>query len=172
MRNSGVRNTLDTVLSQVSVGDDCWEWLGYRTERGYGRIGWRGRQAYTHRLMYELLRGPIGPWLTIDHLCRNTGCQNPWHMEQVTRAENTARSESASSRNRRKTHCPRGHEYTVGARPGGRKERRCKTCNRDYMRLVYKNRARKASNDLRRMDSAQCGFSSNGGAETATHLYF
>lgn len=41
--------------------------------------------------MYELLVGPIPEGLTIDHLCRNTMCVNPDHLEPVTHRENLMR---------------------------------------------------------------------------------
>lgn len=66
----------------------CWEWVGRRDVKGYGRCG-DGRWA--HRAIYELLVEPIPQGLTIDHLCFNPGCVNPAHLEPVTRAENTRR---------------------------------------------------------------------------------
>ena len=68
--------------------DGCWQWKGSLTYDGYGSFGGTG----SHRYVYELLVGPIPTGLTIDHLCRNTWCCNPDHMEPVTRAENTRRA--------------------------------------------------------------------------------
>jgi hypothetical protein len=86
----------------------CW---GHRLKRGQ----WGYRQAKVgrkhnklHRLIYEHLRGPIPEGLVLDHLCRNTGCCNPDHLEPVTNSENASRG----GRPRPKpTHCPRGHAY-------------------------------------------------------------
>lgn len=47
----------------------CWLWLR-GTAFGYGQISVGGKNAFAHRLSYELLRGPIPAGLTIDHLCR------------------------------------------------------------------------------------------------------
>jgi hypothetical protein len=47
--------------------------------------------VYAHRVVYKLLRGPIWTGYEPDHLCRDRGCQNPWHMELVTHAENGRR---------------------------------------------------------------------------------
>ena len=62
-----------------------------------------------HRWSYEHHVGPIPEGLTVDHLCRNTSCVNPEHMEVVTREENAYRG----SRNKDKTHCDKGHELTA-----------------------------------------------------------
>lgn len=52
---------------------------------------------------------PISDGLQIDHLCRNTWCVNPTHLESVTPKVNTLRSNAQSAINARKTHCNRGH---------------------------------------------------------------
>jgi hypothetical protein len=87
--------------------DECWPWIAGRTAGGYGLFWFTGppRTATTaHRVSYELHGGTIPAGLEVDHLCRNTLCVNPTHLEPVTRHENEARKP-------RKTHCPQGHEY-------------------------------------------------------------
>jgi HNH endonuclease len=86
----------------------CWQWRGSTDGRGYGAL--RSQKAY--RFAYELLIGPIPEGLEIDHLCRNTMCVNPWHLEPVTHAENLRRGNSPWQVNRRKTHCKQGHKFT------------------------------------------------------------
>lgn len=65
----------------------CWEWIGAKNRLGYGV--WHSVPA--HRLSYERERGPIGPGLHIDHLCRNPSCIRPDHLEPVTPRENSMR---------------------------------------------------------------------------------
>lgn len=47
----------------------CWEWAAYRTPSGYGTCWLDGQQRRAHRVMYELIEGPIPEGLTLDHLC-------------------------------------------------------------------------------------------------------
>ena len=50
-----------------------------------------------HRVAWELSRGPIEPVeLTIGHRCRRKECQNPNHMELLTRQENGHRGQQLS----------------------------------------------------------------------------
>lgn len=108
----------------------CWVWTGSVTPAGYGQfsIGSRTdkstRMVKPHRVSYTLLIGPIPNHLTLDHLCRNTRCVNPDHLEPVTLAENAARGQ-------RRDYCRRGHRRTpdnVDARGG------CIQCQRDKVR--------------------------------------
>lgn len=72
----------------------CMTYLGRPNRDGYGVIGLGRREdgtALVHRLMYELLRGPIPAGLDLDHLCRVRACWNPWHTEPVERLENVRR---------------------------------------------------------------------------------
>lgn len=89
---------------------ECDEWKGTISAKGYGVITIRGKQLYAHRLslMLRLGRG-LPSNKVIDHLCRNTRCINPEHLELVTNGENVLRGESAPAKNRFKTQCPKGH---------------------------------------------------------------
>jgi hypothetical protein len=119
---------------------DCWPWLGTLTRWGYGKIEINGKTRHVHRVVYELLVGPIPDGMDIDHLCHgpdcepgphcpHRSCENPAHMEPVTTGENVRRGFSLSSVNREKTHCPRGHPYSAeNTRLNSRGQRVCRTC--------------------------------------------
>lgn len=111
--------------------DFCWPWIG-GTER-YGRFTLHGRTYYAHRFSYEFYVGEIPEGLEVDHLCRNTRCVNPAHLEPVTHHENLMRGESPSARCARITECPRGHPYTTENTCLSKGHRYCRTCARERM---------------------------------------
>lgn len=94
--------------------DGCWEWTAYRDKDGYGsyRLGAANSKHWrVHRLTYSTFVRELAPGEQIDHLCRNRSCCNPQHLEPVSLRENVDRGENYVSINRKKTHCPQGHEY-------------------------------------------------------------
>jgi hypothetical protein len=132
---------MERVASKIEVTDaGCWEWTAYRNHSGYGQIGRGRRVALAHRAVYEELVGPIEEGLQLDHLCRNTRCCNPSHLEPVTPRENTRRSDKTNlgANMRARTHCPAGHIYDVRNTRLYRGSRHCRACARE------RQRARKA----------------------------
>ena len=69
----------------------CWVWGAAKSSGGYGQIWAYGRLVYAHRLSLEMNGVTLSKHLDIDHLCRNRGCVNPDHLEQVPRAINYRR---------------------------------------------------------------------------------
>ena len=150
---------LDRFWSKATGGDFtvCWEWTAYRDQNGYGRFsigGRRGQMAGAHRLAYEQLVGDIPDGLELDHLCRNRACVNPWHLEPVTHAVNSRRSDAGrvnAARQRAISQCPYGHAYSpenTGFRRDGR--RRCKACDRASARERYLANPKKGREIARR----------------------
>lgn len=103
----------------------------------------QNKRGLVHRRAYEQMNGPIPAGLVIDHLCRNTLCINPTHLEAVTNKENILRGYSEPAQNKRKTHCKWGHSLTpdnlINKTRGGRI---CKICNRRYLQDFYARKAR------------------------------
>lgn len=130
----------------ITPWPDCRLWAN-AMDRGYGRVSIGGTVHRVHRVVWELLRGPIPDAMTIDHLCRVRNCVNVEHMELVTQSENTLRSipyrpGSGSSRSGKErstvaTHCPKGHEYTPeNTLPPGA-GRKCRACAKERRRRGY-----------------------------------
>lgn len=90
------RPLIEIFMRHTEPSDDgCWRWVGDRTSANYGRMRRRYRERQSpilaHRFAYTVLVGPIPTGLVIDHLCRNTLCVNPAHLEVVTQGENVRR---------------------------------------------------------------------------------
>ena len=118
----------DRLWPRVTKTETCWLW--HRAEpHGYGKISVNGRHEYVHRVVYEMLRGPIPEGMQIDHLCRNKLCCNPDHLEPVTRKENLARGIDANAAKRNQSHCKNGHEWAPpNLRVASNGRRFCKPC--------------------------------------------
>lgn len=116
--------------------DACWPWNGSVVSRNRGRITNDGRLQYVHKLIWEMLNGPVPEGLELDHLCRNPNCVNPRHLEAVTHQENIRRGDNRTNNAlANKTHCPQGHEYTpenTYYQPKMPTSRHCKICRREY----------------------------------------
>lgn len=128
------------VMSRCEVSaDGCWTWTGARILTGYGRVKVPGHVVcYTHRVMWVWANGRDPGELTIDHLCRNTSCCNPEHLEAVTMRVNLLRGDSASARHAKKSHCPSGHKYSSENTYLYRGSRHCKACTLRRTREQYR----------------------------------
>ena len=126
----------DFLLAQAGK-EGCWEWYGSRRGGRHGKwysgVTVSGKQWYAHRLTYAIYNGDLVDGLQIDHLCRNTRCVNPSHLEQVEGIENWKRGESVTRMKQLQTHCRNGHEFTpentyIHRRKGRKNARDCRTC--------------------------------------------
>lgn len=77
--------------NKVDKTRDCWNWQSAKDKFGYGFIRIKGKNRKAHRVAYTLIKGHIPKGLVIDHLCQNTSCVNPKHLEAVTNKENLLR---------------------------------------------------------------------------------
>lgn len=116
--------------SRETEPEGCWLWIGGPARAPYGLAHHEGRTISAHRLSFIAFVGPIPDGHQIDHLCRNTRCVNPAHLEAVSAAENVRRERA---RRQPKTHCLRGHEFTpentrVHTRKDGGQTRYCRAC--------------------------------------------
>lgn len=96
--------------------DGCWIWQGaifkgnkYKGDYGQIRIGRRSSSKLlkAHKICYEYYIGPVPTGFELDHLCHNTLCVNPKHLEAVTHKVNCQRRKDS-----RLPYCKHGHKYT------------------------------------------------------------
>lgn len=97
--------------SRVDRTETCWNWTA-TISNGYGVINFGTTSYMAHRVAYTWQRQAIPNGLLLDHICRNTRCVNPDHLEIVTHVENTMRGLSPFAVKARQRCCRRGHEFT------------------------------------------------------------
>lgn len=159
LSDTRIEGVPDRIASKVELTPDCWLWLGTLNDRGYGTVGVPGgeivaiepmnyspsrkddRMRLAHRIIYELLVGPIPKGYHLHH--RETcphNCVNPAHMTPMTPGEHSRlhpdNARSNWERMRSRTHCKRGHEFT----PENTRIRRgttrvCRICQREDQRV-------------------------------------
>lgn len=71
--------------------DECWPWMGYLNEDGYGEFFFAGKMYGAHELAVTFTTGEIkDPALDTCHSCDDPPCCNPGHLRFATRLENVA----------------------------------------------------------------------------------
>jgi hypothetical protein len=74
----------------------CWIWLHCKDYDGYGLVKINYRMYKVHRLLYEMVYGPIPEGLFQDHkFCDTPSCVHPNHVTPATHTQNIRRRHDA-----------------------------------------------------------------------------
>lgn len=95
IRNGSDQEVLAAIRDRCTISaSGCWEWQGFRSTSGYGRVSTGRRQTrtqeQTHRVTFEYATGVKPGSMVIHHKCANRACCNPEHLQLATQVENTA----------------------------------------------------------------------------------
>lgn len=156
---------LERAKSDPELADMCWPWPQTVSPSGYAYVSIAGVSVLAHRLVHEVLVGPIPEGHHVDHRCHDPkacsggmacphrACANPRHLRAVKPGENNSAERSAVTA--RET-CPAGHLYddeNTYVAPGGGKA--CRACvRRNGLRAAKK--ARGGQPDRRFRSSGVC----------------
>lgn len=135
----------------------CWKWTAF-IYQGYGRFRIGRGIVQAHRWAWEQVHGPVPEGLELDHLCRNTACVNPDHIEAVTHRENALRGFHPNVQTHRTKVCKRGHEISGdNAYPLKDGRQRCFACHRtgaNRWRDTHREQSNKRRNERDRQRRA------------------
>ncbi len=83
-------NLIDRIWKHINKKSDieCWEWMGVKDKNGYGRIRINKKMYSSHRIIYELICGPIPESICVCHSCDNPSCCNPNHLFLGSQSDN------------------------------------------------------------------------------------
>lgn len=76
------QSLLDRFFSRIipEPNSGCWLYDGNWNNKGYGQLKDHGECVRTHRLSYELYKGPIPDGMHVCHTCDVPCCCNPDHL--------------------------------------------------------------------------------------------
>lgn len=117
---------------KVQKTDGCWLWIASKFPAGHGQFSFNGRSTPATHVSWFLEHGVL-PKFQMNHKCDTPSCVRPDHLFDGTQSENildcVKKGRHRAGRwQATKTHCPKGHAYSLeNTRYCGRK-RTCRAC--------------------------------------------
>lgn len=116
---------------KVIKTDSCWLWTagcnGRNKEYGCFYLAGGKKSIGAHVWSYTQSKGPVPDGLVVDHLCNNTKCVNPLHLEAKTHQTNILRGRGLAAHEAQQTRCKRGHSLKDAHILSGNR-RDCRQC--------------------------------------------
>ncbi len=114
----------------------CWLWTGATAgarNHFYGVLTLKSKMQYAHRVSWEFHRGTIPAGLFVCHKCDTPSCINPDHLFLGSPRDNVQDSITKGRTKARRTHCNKGHLYSLSNTAqrvkNGYTYRECRKCN-------------------------------------------
>jgi hypothetical protein len=90
----GPVNPLDEIGAWIEPHPNgCWLWTGALSPSGYGQAQRYIPGQFTavvHRIVYQVLVGPIPEGYVLHHRCEVKACCNPEHLTPMTNSDHTS----------------------------------------------------------------------------------
>jgi len=112
----------------------CWQWNAGTNSYGYGWFRFNKRPYLAHRFSLYFYRDDfdLNSEKLVLHKCNNPLCVNPDHLYVGSNHDNmNDLIRSGNFYQKKKTHCPQGHEYNEVNTLRYNGWRRCAICHRE-----------------------------------------
>lgn len=132
---AGDEKMFDNLIKKLKPAgkDECWYWSAAINPRHKRPMFWfKSEWLAAARAVMYFKQGYLTPGMHVCHdpvKCNNKACVNPFHLREDTPSANTYDLVTSGNHNmKRKTHCPKGHEYTEDNIYKYNNKRHCRTC--------------------------------------------
>lgn len=107
------KNQIEIFLARTKPENDCQIWQGGVSKNNYPQAKIERRTTLVHNYIYRNFNEQeIPEGMLVIASCGNKKCLAPQHLVLKNRKEHILTTDSVWAINARKTHCPKGHEYT------------------------------------------------------------